>query len=95
MPTPAAAVACFAVATFGVEITISPSWAYSMDIGGAASGAVTGTMNMAGNLASFVSANAFPYLNRLTGDASAYFFTAAALNALGAACWGRMRSPAS
>lgn len=92
--TPAAAVACFAVATFGAELTISPSWAYCMDIGGNRSGAVTGTMNMAGNLSSFASANAFPLFARLTGGATAYFVTAAALNLIGMGCWLRMRPPA-
>jgi ACS family glucarate transporter-like MFS transporter len=47
---------------------------------------------MFGNFGSFVSANAFPYLYALTGSASAYFFAAAALNAIGALCWFRMRS---
>ena len=93
MPTPAATVACFAVATFGAELTISPSWAYCMDIGGSRSGAVSGTMNMAGNLASFVSANAFPFLSRLTGSSAAYFLAAAMLNFIGMLCWLRMRSP--
>jgi ACS family glucarate transporter-like MFS transporter len=94
MATPLAAVVCFTIATFGAELTISPSWAYCMDIGGSRSGAVTGTMNMAGNLASFVSANAFPFLSRLTGGATAYFLAAALLNFTGMCCWLRMRQPA-
>ncbi|MGH9628095.1 MAG: MFS transporter, partial [Bryobacteraceae bacterium] len=84
------AVAFFAVAAFGAEMTISPSWAFCIDIGGRKSGAVTGSMNMAGNLGSFVSANAFPFLNTLTGGASAYFFMVALLNITGALCWTRM-----
>lgn len=91
-PTPALAAACFAVAAFGAEMTISPSWAFCLDIGGRNSGAVSGTMNMAGNLGSFVSANAFPWLARLTGDATAYFVLVAALNGLGVWCWRGMRS---
>jgi ACS family glucarate transporter-like MFS transporter len=91
--SPAAAVACFTVATFGADVTISPSWAYCMDIGGRNSGAVSGSMNMVGNLGSFVSANAFPYLYTLTGSANTYFRTAALLNVISILCWFWMRSP--
>jgi ACS family glucarate transporter-like MFS transporter len=90
---PAAAVACFTVATFGADVTISPSWAYCMDIGGKNSGAVSGSMNMVGNLGSFVSANAFPFLYSLTGSANAYFRVAALLNVGSILCWIWMRSP--
>jgi ACS family glucarate transporter-like MFS transporter len=86
-------VACFAIATFGAEMTISPSWAFCIDLGGKKSGAVSGAMNMIGNLGSFVSASVFPVMNRWTGDATAYFFVAAALNLLAGAIWLRMRTP--
>jgi ACS family glucarate transporter-like MFS transporter len=85
-----AAVAFFAVATFGAEMTISPSWAFCIDVGGKKSGSVSGSMNMAGNLGSFVSANAFPFLHRVTGDASGYFIAVALLNIVGALCWTKM-----
>jgi ACS family glucarate transporter-like MFS transporter len=91
-PTPALAAAAFAVAAFGAEMTISPSWAFCLDIGGRHSGAVSGTMNMAGNLGSFVSANAFPWLAGMTGDATAYFALVAALNLTGVWCWRGMKS---
>jgi ACS family glucarate transporter-like MFS transporter len=87
----AAAVACFAIATFGADMTISPSWAYCMDIGGKNSGAVSGSMNMVGNFGSFVSANAFPLLYGLTGTASTYFIIAAILNIAAILCWFRIR----
>ena len=79
--------AAFALATFGVELTISPSWAYCLDVGGRRSGSLSGAMNMAGNLGAFVSANAFPYLRELTGTTDTYFQTAAVLNAASVACW--------
>jgi ACS family glucarate transporter-like MFS transporter len=85
------AVACFTVAAFGAEMTISPSWAFCMDIGGKRSGAVTGSMNMLGNLGSFVSANLFPLLQSATGNASAYFLLVMALNLVSAGFWLRMR----
>ncbi len=49
-------------------------------------------MNMAGNFGSFVSANAFPLLNRLTGGAAAYFGAVAILSAVAAICWTGMGS---
>ncbi len=68
-----AAVAAFGVAAFGAEMTISPSWAFCLDYGQQRSGVMTGTMNMAGNIGSFVSANAFPALAGANGVATAYF----------------------
>jgi len=64
-----------------------------MDLGGRHSGAVSGAMNTCGNLGSFVSANAFPFLQGLTGDASAYFCAAALLNAAAIFCWLQMKPP--
>lgn len=89
--TPLMAVVGFATAIAGVELTISPSWAYCMDIGGRNSGGVSGAMNMLGNFGGFVSANAFPYLYGLTHSANTYFYLAALLNFAGALCWLRMR----
>ncbi|MCX6635721.1 MAG: MFS transporter [Acidobacteria bacterium] len=91
--SPEASVACFAIATFGAEMTISPSWAFCIDLGGKKSGTVSGAMNMIGNFGSFASASLFPVMNRWTGDATAYFFVAAALNLLAGALWLRMRTP--
>jgi ACS family glucarate transporter-like MFS transporter len=89
--TAAGAVACFAAATFGADMTISPSWVYAIDLGGKNSGAISGSMNMLGNLGSFASVNAFPWLYSWTGSASAYFAVAALLNLLSIVCWARMR----
>jgi ACS family glucarate transporter-like MFS transporter len=92
--TPAAVVACFTLAVFGTDMTISPSWAFCVDIGGKGSGAVSGAMNMVGNIGSFVSASTFPVLLKLTGSASAYFWTAAALDVAALFCWLAMRPQA-
>lgn len=43
-------------------MTLSPSWAVGADIGKHHAGAVSGTLNMTGNLGSFVTSLAFPYL---------------------------------
>ena len=80
----------FAIATFGVEMTISPSWAFCLDIGGKSSGTVSAAMNMAGNFGGFASTNAFPLLQRATGSPDAYFQTAALLNVLALLCWRLM-----
>lgn len=85
------AVTLFTLATFGTEMTISPSWAYCIDIGGGKSGSVSGAMNMVGNLGAFVSASAFPLLARWNGgDAGLYFLLAAGLNVASAIAWLRM-----
>ncbi len=92
--TPQTAVALFTLATFGTEMTISPSWAYCIDIGGGKSGSVSGAMNMVGNLGAFVSASAFPALARWNGgDAGPYFLLAATLNLTSVLLWLRMPRP--
>ncbi|MDZ4798908.1 MAG: MFS transporter [Bryobacteraceae bacterium] len=83
----------FALATFGAEITISPSWAFCIDLGGKNAGSVSGAMNTAGNLGSFVSANAFPWLHSAFGTAGPYFFLVCAMNLLSALAWTQMRRP--
>jgi len=84
------AIAGFAVATFGVEMTISPSWSFCLDIGGRNSGAISAAMNMAGNFGGFASTNAFPLLRALTGSTATYFYAAAALNVAAILCWRLM-----
>jgi ACS family glucarate transporter-like MFS transporter len=71
-------------------MTISPSWAFCMDIGGAKSGAVTGTMNMLGNIGSFTSANLFPLLSSESG-ATPYFLLVLGLNLMSAGFWFFLR----
>ena len=89
--SPTSAIIGFATATFGVEMTISPSWAFCLDIGGKSSGTVSATMNTAGNLGGFVSTNAFPLLRGLTGNAATYFYAAALLNIIALLCWVAMK----
>lgn len=90
--SPGSAVAWFTLAVFGADMTISPSWVFCADVAGKDTGRVSGAMNMLGNVGSFASANAFPYLERVTGSASAYFLTAAVLNVIAIVCWFNMRS---
>ena len=90
---------CFSLATFGVEMTLSPSWASCMDIGGSRSGAVSGAMNMVGNMGAALSAVAFPYfvanvtipvLAETQGTASSFFIFAATANVLAIVAWTMM-----
>jgi MFS transporter, ACS family, glucarate transporter len=90
-PSAPIAAACFALAAFGAEMTISPSWAFCLDLGGKHSGAVSGAMNMAGNFGSFVSGLAFPWLAQTTGTSATYFWLVCVLNIIGVWCWRGMR----
>lgn len=91
MDTPLGAIAWLSVAVFGADMTLSPSWSFCIDIGRRHSGAVSGTMNMAGNIGSFVTALAFPYLLAWTQSDAAFFYVGALLNAMGVAIWMLMR----
>ncbi|CAM4089640.1 MFS transporter [Zobellia roscoffensis] len=81
------AVIFISMAVFGADMTLSPSWSVCLDVGKEYSGSVSGTMNMAGNLGSFFTALAFPYLVAFTGSNTPFFFLAAALNVLAIPMW--------
>lgn len=87
MDTALGAIICLALAVFGADMTLAPSWSVCIDIGRKHSGTVSGTMNMAGNLGSFVTALAFPYLLKWTGTHAAFFYVGAVLNILALAAW--------
>ena len=82
-----AKVACLTLAVFGADMTLPPSWAFCIDIGRSHAGTVSGTMNMAGNIGSFVTSLAFPYLLIWTGSPSPFFVVGATLNAAAALLW--------
>lgn len=81
------AIIFISIAVFGADMTLSPSWSACVDVGKEHSGVVSGTMNMAGNLGSFVTALAFPYMLSFTGSALPFFYLAAALNILAIPIW--------
>lgn len=89
--SPLGYVVFLSIAIFGADMTLSPSWAFCMDIGRHNAGAVSGTMNMAGNLAAFATTLAFPYLREWTGSTTPYFMMAAALNLFAVGAWMMMR----
>jgi MFS transporter, ACS family, glucarate transporter len=82
---------CMTVAIFGADMTLPPSWAFCIDIGRGNAGVVSGTMNMAGNLGSFVTSLAFPYLLVLTGSTTPFFVVGAVLNLGAAWAWTLVR----
>lgn len=81
------AIIFISIAVFGADMTLSPSWSACVDIGKQFSGAVSGTMNMAGNIGSFLTALAFPYLLDMTGSEIPFFYLAAVLNVLAIFLW--------
>ena len=80
----------FGGAVFGLDLTVSSSWALSIDLGRDHAGAISGAMNMAGAIGSFGCALAFPYILQRTGGEVAFFVLAAILNAGGAVTWYRL-----
>ncbi|MFC2090307.1 MFS transporter [Bacteroidota bacterium] len=90
MDSASGAVLMLSLAIFGADMTLSPSWSFCIDIGKKNAGSVSGTMNMAGNIGSFITALAFPYLLSWTGSETTFFYVAAALGVVSAVCWFRM-----
>ena len=90
MSSVAGAIACFSLATLGVDMTLSPSWTSCQDLAGPRTGLLSGTMNMVGNLGSLVSSITFPVLLDATGSANTYLYLAATLNLLAIGCWSRI-----
>ncbi len=91
MASAGAEVFWLALAIFGADMTLPPSWSLCVDIGRRHSGAVSGTMNMAGNIGSFVTALAFPYLIKWTGGPATFFYAGAALNLLAVGAWALLQ----
>jgi ACS family glucarate transporter-like MFS transporter len=80
------AVLWLSLAVFGADMTLSPSWSLCIDIGGKNAGAVSGTMNMAGNLGAAFVGLIFPYLLIAYGP-KGFFYVGAALNVLALGLW--------
>jgi MFS transporter, ACS family, glucarate transporter len=85
--SPFMAVLFLSIAVFGADMTLSPSWAFCIDVGKKHAGAFSSTMNMAGNLGAFVTIIAFPYLLKWTGSQLPFFYIAAGLSAVAIVVW--------
>ena len=90
METALGAIICISIAIFGADMTLSPSWTFCIDIGKENSGKVSGMMNMAGNVGSFLTALAFPYLQKWTGSNDTFFYVSAGLSLLAIFFWLNM-----
>ncbi len=85
----------FSLCIFGADMTLSPSWSTCIDVGRERAGVISGTMNMAGNIGSFLTSLAFPYLAawtatgmpNLSNKNTPFFFVAATLNVLAIVMW--------
>ncbi len=89
--TPEMSIISLSIAIFGADMTLSPSWAFCIDIGKENSGVVSGTMNMAGNLGAFITIIAFPYLLRWTGSHELFFYLCSALSLFAIVFWSFMK----
>jgi ACS family glucarate transporter-like MFS transporter len=87
MPSAITFIVCFSFTTFGVDLTLSPSWTVCCDVGGKYSGTLSAAMNMMGSLGSLTCSLLFPFMLTLTGSAKSYFCLAAFLNVLAMICW--------
>ena len=90
--TPQISIIYLSIAIFGADMTLSPSWSFCIDIAKENAGAVSGTMNMAGNLGAFVTIIAFPYLLEWTGNHNVFFYVCSVLSLLAIIMWSFMRS---
>lgn len=91
MDTALGAVLFLTLAVFGADMTLSPSWSFCVDVGGKYAGAVSGTMNMAGNIGSFCTTLAFPYLKHWFDSTTPFFYIGAALNVVAVIMWFQMK----
>jgi len=90
METALSSIICISIAIFGADMTLSPSWTFCIDIGKENSGKVSGMMNMAGNVGAFITALAFPYLQKWTGSNDMFFYVSAGLALLAIFFWLNM-----
>jgi sugar phosphate permease len=77
------------LAFFGIEVTVSCSWAIPLDIGGDCAGSVSSVMNMCGNIGGAISPTALAYLVKAYGW-NAPFLVTAGLCVIGASLWAKI-----
>jgi MFS family permease len=81
--SPLVSVAWFALAVFGLELTVGVSWALTLDVGGIFAGSVSAVMNTFGNIGGALAAVITGYILHWSGW-NAAMFVLAALSAIGA-----------
>jgi MFS transporter, ACS family, glucarate transporter len=80
--SPLVSVAWFALAVFGLELTVGVSWALTLDVGGIYAGSVSAVMNTFGNIGGALAAVITGYILHWSGW-NAAMYVLAALSALG------------
>ena len=78
------------IAVFGADATLSPSWAFCIDIGKQSSGTVGALMNMAGNVGAVITSVSFPYIVKYTGSPVPFFYICIVLACVAIFAWSRM-----
>lgn len=73
---PLVSVGWFALAVFGLELTVGVSWAVTLDIGGNFAGSVSAVMNTFGNIGGAIASFATGYIVTYTGYDTAFFLPA-------------------
>jgi MFS transporter, ACS family, glucarate transporter len=73
---PLVSVGYFALAVFGIELTVGVSWAVTLDIGGVYAGSVSAVMNTCGNIGAAIAAAMTGYIVEANGWTSAFFVLA-------------------
>jgi ACS family glucarate transporter-like MFS transporter len=90
MHNPTASILLVSLAAAASDFTLAASWSACADIGGSAVGAVSGVMNMIGNVGSSVSPALMGYLIQRTGNWDLTLYIASALNLAGILLWFRV-----
>jgi len=76
------------LASFALDISLPGSWNTCIDVGGRCAGTLSGSMNMAGNIAGGVAPVAIGYILKFTGhNWLITFWISAAIYVLGGLCW--------
>jgi len=86
------AVVCLAASNFFLEAVLGPVWAVPMDVGGPASGTVSGIMNTSGAVGASISPLVFGFMVQ-AGSWTYPFFVTAALLISGALIWTFLIDP--
>jgi sugar phosphate permease len=73
---PLVSVGYFALAVFGIELTVGVSWAITLDIGGVYAGSVSAVMNTFGNIGAAIAAAMTGYIVEASGWTAAFFVLA-------------------
>jgi MFS family permease len=76
------------LASFALDLALPGCWSTCMDVGGRYAGTLSGSMNMAGNIAGGVAPVAVGYILQFSGhNWLITFWISAAIYVLGAVCW--------